>query len=137
MKVFSGNTSANPYSINFIDDAGVLVGFNTEQCCCENFNWSVYYIENGWDRLDLDEDFLELDDYFFVKAEEPVYTSGYVGCDVENLVTFRMVAEGKPELFLEICNSHNGDHPHAFIMNIDGQQVLGGGGQRLTRWLKR
>jgi hypothetical protein len=46
--------------------------------------------------------------------------------DEGGMVRFRLVAEGKPDLYLHLFNSHNGYYSHGF--NVEGIPGADGGG---------
>ena len=56
----------NSYKANWLDDQGVLVGFDAFQQCCEEFGYRVYEKENGKPVFD-DPDGLP---YHFAKTYE-------------------------------------------------------------------
>lgn len=118
MKVFNAD---NPKSwsakVNFVDRNNVVVGFDMGQDCCESFGYVLSHEvprpeagrevpeslpDEGWDAY-------EFDTKFRLRDAIPDYDGG-------GSVTFRLTAEGQPDLFLTLYNHHNGYYSHGFDM---------------------
>lgn len=118
MKIFNRDRK-----INFVDDANVLVGFDYESCCCENFGYFLSRkiptkIEEGAENIDTEG--FNFDVKFF---EEVTPAEEYFDCG--GMVVFRLV-KGDEEIFLSLYNSHNGYYSHGFEMTIGGTQIYSG-----------
>jgi len=119
LRIFQGNTSGYSWGnrINFVDDNNVLVGFDNESSCCENFGWSITSDVLG-DRFDYADEGDTLDYHFDPKF----YQYGAVGTDYpdEGLsITFRLISDdGEEDLYLHLWNYHNGYYGHGFNFQI-------------------
>ena len=102
---------------NWLDDRGVLVGFDDEQQCCEDFGWGVYEKESGT-QVSKDPSGLP---YHFAKTYEENVDRAYCGNNFANLFQVDMFPDdGKsPILVFECYNDHNGYYYHDFNMTVD------------------
>lgn len=114
----------NSYKTNWLDDRGVLVGFDVNSQCCEVFGYRVYEKESGKPVFD-DPDGLP---YHFAKTYETNTKTGktgiereYCGDEAADLFQVDMFPDdGKgPVLVFECYNHHNGSYYHDFEMKID------------------
>lgn len=108
--------------VNFVDDNNVLVGFDDESCCCENFGWFLSRalpttIEEG---DNIDPEGFNFDPNFF---DERTLDDKYFDCG--GLVSFRLT-KGEDEIFLTLFNSHNGYYSHGFTMEVGGIKIHDG-----------
>ena len=138
-------TPQNSFSgrINFVDDNNVVLGWDTDQSCCEHAGWYFSY-GRRWDTNDKDSiSIKELGDYtfdadFFETAKESALTEGkedllyhtygtlsskYYNYDDGDLVRFRLSAPNKPVVYLQLFNVHNGYYGHGFTFKI-GDSVI-------------
>lgn len=119
MKIFDKNNK-----VNFVDKNNVFVGYDMGQSCCEDANWfintkkSKYLYDFRAEEKDEkgSQDF-DVSSYVFDKK---YFESGDGDLDGGGMVVFRLLADGKPDLFLHIYNSHNGYYGHGFEATIDG-----------------
>lgn len=115
MKTFERN-----YKINFVDDNNVLVGFDNDQSCCENFGHFLSRkiptsIDEGGE--DLDAEGFNFDTSFFQqKPLDEEYP------DEGGMVIFRLT-KADEEIFLTLYNSHNGFYSHGFDMEVCGVKI--------------
>lgn len=112
MKIFS-EVEAFDSKVNFIDKENVLVGYDLSQSCCEVAGYFIS--DKEWAEVIPQKDSIEtgLEDYvfdrgYFVEVED---TSQL---DCGGMVRFRLVARGKPSLYLHLYNIHNGYYSHGF-----------------------
>lgn len=114
----------NSYKANWLDDQGVLVGFDVNSQCCEVFGYRVYEKESGKHVFD-DPDGLP---YHFAKTYETNTKMGrigivreYCGDEAADLFQVDMLPDdGKgPVLVFECFNNHNGYYYHDFEMKVD------------------
>ena len=112
--------------VNFVDKNNVVLGYDLEQCCCELADW---YITKTIPSSSEPEDEVSeegLEDYVFDTSfiEYPVDSDMYGewGC-----VVFKIVAEGKPDLYISLHNTHNGYYGHGFTFKC-GQELIEEGG---------
>ena len=128
MKVFESNANGWDSKHNFVDENNVVVGFDASQSCCESFgyHWThnepVKYKEP--EPLNVSEEFLKpyrFDPAWFRQLEN-VSGEGQYSAPLEDggAVAFKLTAEGQPDLFLILYNSHNGYYSHGFEMNVGG-----------------
>lgn len=103
-KVFEENGK-----VNFVDSNNVLVGFDTNQKCCELFDWELSAEESELSEYNFDPSYLE-------ESEEADKTSNE---RVRSIAKFKLICEGKPEHYLTLHNSHNGYYSHKFEMRKD------------------
>lgn len=114
MKIFEELGS----KVNFVDDNNVFVGYDMDQCCCEDADWfisdmeefSAYEEREQRNKYDLES--YSFDKTYFVEIEEPK------GTDEGGMVRFKLIGENKP-LYLHLYNSHNGYYSHGFKSTID------------------
>lgn len=110
--------------VNFTDSNDVFVGFDMEQCCCEDFGW---YVRKEIDTGDNeDKNVTDFEGYVFdtsffkeVEFDEPGGES--------NFAIFKLVKDDCPELYLHLYNHHNGYYGHGFVATIGGEVWLNGG----------
>lgn len=120
MKIFEKNGK-----VNFVDENNVFVGFDYQQCCCEDFGWSIsnaegviYADDNGHDLRDFPDYYFDTD--YFLEGDDPSdYDSG-------GWVKFRLVEEDGEDLFLMLYNIHNGYYSHGFGMEVGGERLYYG-----------
>ncbi len=120
MKVFTGENSF-PQKVNFIDDNNVSVGYDIDQCCCEHADWFIAEKITPYDfDMELNKPTelpgYEFDPRFFQSAENGELDEG-------RIITFRLVAEEKPDLYLHLFNAHNGYYGHGFELKRGGRVV--------------
>lgn len=108
---------------NFVDANNSFVGFDAESSCCEDFGWIVSpkpFNSDGdsdgpdWDCYTFDTTYFEEKDD--EDGNEHSWSSG-------GQVAFRLVASGKPDLFLTLYNHHNGYYSHGFEFTVGGIKV--------------
>ena len=102
---------------NWPDDRGVLVGFDDEQLCCEEFREGVYEKESG-KQVSRDPDGLP---YHFAKTYKANGKRAYCGGDPANLFQVDMFPDDDESTILvfECFNDHNGYYYHDFDMKVD------------------
>lgn len=122
MRVFTP-TNTPWHKVNFVDGNNVLVGFNMDSNCCESFGYSIRS-EISTDGSEETPAESELEPYFFDPAFTPVENGGPY--DEGGSISWRLVAEGLPPLFLTLFNYHNGYYSHGFTVEKDGKVVREG-----------
>ena len=123
MRIFN-QTKAHPAKVNFVDENNVLIGYDLSQCCCENADWFITPDErNNTDKTPQPTS-KDVANYSF----DPDYFVAVEACDLDmgGMVRFRLVAEGQPDLYLHLYNSHNGYYSHGF--DVEGIAEAGRGG---------
>lgn len=119
MKVFDSGSGWDT-KVNFVDENNVFVGYDMAQDCCEHAGWFVSDspsepYTSGYDEPEIVEGARDhdLEPYSFDVQWKPrdVESKGlYDG----GQVCFRLTADGKPDLYLHLFNSHNGYYGHGF-----------------------
>ena len=106
--------------VNFLDRNNVLLGYNMDQDCCENADW---YLANEPDAKSGHQLREGLDDYVFdveyFKDTSDTANQDDYGLDDGGAVEFKLTADGEPDLYLTIFNSHNGYYGHGFKWTKD------------------
>lgn len=103
---------------NWIDENNVFVGFSNRDCCCEN--WGYFYSTTQPKRgltsnIGPTADDLapyNFDKEYFHEAEgkeRNEYDNG-------GAVTFKLICQNKPDIYLTLFNIHNGYYSHGFEM---------------------
>ncbi len=130
MRIFDSDRGGWGEKVNFADHNNVMVGYDMGQSCCEHADWFISETEdnNIEDKKQPNEGLEEyvFDKSYFVEvepAQEGSDTYKYSVLDSGGMVRFKMVAPGKPDLFLHIYNSHNGYYGHGFEF-MDGAQEI-------------
>jgi len=115
-------------SINFIDTNDVFIGYDLSQDCCEYADW---YISESLEFVYPIDKIKRMDKSLY---EHHVFNPSFIegpnessDLDAGMWVAFKMVDNGKPDLFLILFNSHNGYYGHGFELKIDGEIIHNGG----------
>lgn len=122
MKIFTGNESSWQEKVNFVDENDVFVGYDMEQDCCEHADWFIAnkitpYSYDDEDKKEVpDVEAYSFDKDFFQTVESQDLDEG-------GMVAFRLVADGKPDLYLHLFNAHNGYYGHGFEVKHGGETV--------------
>ena len=110
---------------NFIDENDVFVGFDTDQQCCEEWNWFIAKDKNegsfeGSKVIPKVELSVELNGYVF--DTKYFNTKEIEGSETrERIAQFRLVKKGEKNLYLNLTNSHNGYYSHGFTAIVGGE----------------
>jgi len=123
VKIFEGKEKWGN-KVNFVDENNVVVGYDLDQCCCEDAGYFVSKEIQG-EELKIEE--LDLRDYrfdtsFFQLIEDrKLYDEG-------GAAVFKII-NGEQELFIHLYNNHNGYYGHGFKTKIGGVVIpeLSGG----------
>jgi len=107
--------------INFVDDANVLVGFDNESCCCEQFghffSWK-FPAKIDDVKEEIDADGFNFDREFFKEVSGDDFDCG-------GMAVFRLT-KGDEEIFLSLFNAHNGYYSHGFRVTVGGITIREG-----------
>ena len=131
--------------INFVDAFNVFVGYDMYAMCCEKFEWFVTDVANfnnideyrlacgvinefgaptydvnkidGWDEYRFDINWCNVIKSLGMGPD-------YRGDDGMSVAMFRMVAEGRRDLYLVFSNCHNGFYSHGFDMKDESGRIL-------------
>ena len=126
MKVFEGKESSWYEKVNFVDKNDVFVGYDMGQSCCEHADWFVSekITPYSYNQDDCSKDTPDLNDYVFDKVFfEEVESSDL---DFGGMVAFKLICDGKPDLYLHLFNCHNGYYGHGFQVKHGGEIVKEG-----------
>jgi hypothetical protein len=117
-----GDMSYRYPSVNFVDDNNVLVGYDMDADCCEDFGWYFEFPDGS--RSDPDEENIDLDGFQF----DPKF------CELRQVpksqegggeAIFKLT-KGDKEIKLVLFNYHNGYYSHGFEMKVDGEVIESG-----------
>lgn len=122
-------TPTFPSKVNFVDSNNVLLGYDLEQCCCENAFWTIGESLDGSNPLHSGDNIsdpqeISLEDYVF----DPDFYQLHEDEDREEYVAiFRLVcnprwrngvqATGRPDLCVRLVNKQNGYYSHGFTFS--------------------
>lgn len=118
MKIFEKGDSSYPSKVNFVDRNDVFVGYDLKQSCCEDAGYYIAEDITPYDyestptskaKEDLEGYVFEID--FFEELEGGRLDEG-------NMVVFKLIKEGKPDLYLHLYNCHNGYYSHGFEVKL-------------------
>ncbi len=126
MKIFEGKLSTHVDKFNFVDDNDVYVGYDKGQDCCEYADW--YIAEEitpyQYERDGMEKNIHDVEVYVFDRGFFEEVTS--TNLDEGGMVAFKLVASGKPDLYLHLFNCHNGYYGHGFVVEHGGEIVKEG-----------
>jgi hypothetical protein len=125
MKIFGLDKNNWNRKINFVDKNNVFVGYDMEQQCCESTDWFISEKEKK--NIIKNKNKYDLDDYVFDKKyftnvkfkNVEIESLGYLGIEFGNMIRFKLISEGKKNLYLHIYNIHNGYYSHGFEFKYD------------------
>lgn len=115
--------------VNYVDANNVVLGFDTERCCCESFGHAV--VSSLAEAKEVSEgraDPSPLDITAYSFAQEPPHS---VDCsedcaEYNHALAFRILAPNMRDLFVAIWNHHNGYYSHGFTLRGPGVAELDG-----------
>ena len=135
MKIFNNTGEWGSSKVNFVDENNVLVGYDTDQCCCEQAGWFISDSDiTTEENLDMQPQLLEneeawrFDPSFFVETSEVATKEeqSWSPLDSGGIAIFKIVNDKGEEKFLHLFNSHNGYYSHGFEMK-DGETTVRSG----------
>ena len=118
MKIFKTETK-----VNFVDENNVVLGYDTDQHCCESAGWFIankpvkgLILSNAVDCDNLDG--WLFDPLYCERVNNPgdFYEGG--------MVIFRIVNKELSQ-YIHLYNCHNGYYSHSFSMNVGGNTIEG------------
>lgn len=113
MKVFKTESK-----VNFVDENNVVLGYDTDQHCCESAGW---FISNKPVKGLILSDTTDSDN-LLEWVFDPIYCE-YVSNSTEfdggGMVIFRIVNKQESK-YIHLYNCHNGYYSHGFSMNVGG-----------------
>lgn len=103
------------FSVNFIDEDDVFLGYRLEQSCCEKAGYGLFWDGNCRKKIDYDND-NELNEilegyYFDVKFMRKYYDGKNTDT---NYALFRIKKDGEKNIYISLSNKHNGYYAHGF-----------------------
>ena len=125
MKIFDQEA---PFAdkVNFVDEDNVVLGYNMAQDCCEHAGWFIAekpildFSSDADEGPEFDVTAYRFDTEYDVTIDPPA------SLDEGDVEVFRLVADGKPDLFLHIFNAHNGYYSHGFAMKRGEEMIAEG-----------
>jgi hypothetical protein len=129
MKVFEKSENGSwGNRLNFVDANNVVLGYDYEGCCCENFYYYITKTEpvkftEGYEEVETE--LMNNDKLYF----DTTYNKDLQGEDSwnEDYATVFKVLGGEIDLFLVLVNCHNGYYGHGFDMkNSEGKTIFEG-----------
>lgn len=123
--------------INFVDENNVFLGYDMNQCCCEQADWFI--ADTPQELEELPEPLPEMNREGIPNLEGFVFDPAFFRGDDDrefyngssrSLAIFRIVKEKgeKAEKFIHLLNAHNGYYGHGFEFtnNINGDVIRDG-----------
>ena len=133
-------TYGNRRKINFVDKNNVIVGFDNEKFCCENFGYffseRIEIDDNGKSLFGFDPD--DIAKHTEMYYEDFVFDTDFIkqirvkdqdSYDNINVVIFKLIDEDDKEniAYLHLYNVHNGYYSHGFSLDVGGVKIIKGG----------
>ena len=120
MKMFYANGK-----VNFVDENNVFVGYDTGQYCCESADW-FYALQPQASSIPSDmNEGTDISKYYF--------DGSYVNSDIVDhslnegeIVAFRMVGKGLPDIFLHLFNCRGEYYSHGFEFKLGDETIDAG-----------
>jgi len=126
MRVFASAGFPWGDKVNFVDGNNVLVGFDTDQSCCEHAGWTILP-HPATDAAPAPDPLPDLEPYYFDTYACPMRgTIPDSILDAGDSISFKLVAHDLPPLWLTLFNCHNGYYSHGFSQSIGGKLALEG-----------
>jgi len=101
--------------INFVDKNNVVLGYDTDQQCCENAGW--FLADQPTDHIIEEESVLDWDEWNF---DPEYFQETGIGSDEGCMAIFRLV-NGEKQKFLHLFNCHNGYYSHNFVFTNNNE----------------
>jgi len=116
MKIFCKNEEFGGEKVNFVDDNGVILGYDLRQCCCEQADWNIS--ENSYTDprviVSGSSYIPEEYDYSDYRFSLDYFVENDNNQNEEYSAQFKLEAKDKPNLYLTLVNCHNGYYAHGF-----------------------
>lgn len=128
MKIVECKKGTWSYSLNFIDDNGVFLGYDYDQCCCESFGYitrrenKVISDSHEYDIEKLDGN-LNLEGYNFDTNYIKEFSIGHE----TNCVEFKCKKKNCKSIYLILYNCHNGYYGYGFEFKLNDKIIKEGG----------
>jgi hypothetical protein len=126
MNIIDVNPDSWGEKVNFVDTNNTLVGYDLSQNCCEHAGWYLSYDRRSDSDNEKTLDRKIVEPYVFDRdffEEEGDGNKYHPAFENGGLVRFRLVADGLPDVYLHIFNSHNGYYGHGFTVEHSGAVV--------------
>ena len=115
------NTAATWSSkVNFVDGNNVVLGFDTDQSCCEDADWFIAdeviprCLERTWTPEEIFGYYFDTSFFQEISGEDQF--------DAGGMVVFR-ITNGIDEKFIHLYNCHNGYYSHGFEFEVNGEKI--------------
>lgn len=112
-----------PTKVNFVDTNNAVVGYDMQQDCCEHADWCIAGVPELGSGLGNGITEASLGPYVFAPDVATNHDFPRDTPDECSAVSFKLVADGRPDLFLTLHNTHNGYYAHGFEIWADGKLV--------------
>jgi hypothetical protein len=126
-------------SVNFVDENNILLGYDTEDQCCEDAGWfisekverDIVLGYHSWHDEDIIREYgidAETEGFNFdIKFHEIVTVKSNNTLIMEdmNMAVFRL-CRGSSQIFLHLFNCHNGYYEHGFTLMEGMNNIVGG-----------
>lgn len=123
MKILDDNSKYGGH-VNFIDNNDVFVDYDLSQSCCEHADWYIADEIIPYSSDDANHETPDVSDYVFsLDFFQDVPSSDL---DEGGMAVFKLIADGKIDLYLHLFNCHNGYYGHGFEMKHGGEIVNDG-----------
>ena len=119
-----------PSKVNYVDANNVVLGFDMERSCCEDFGHAVVgSLEEAKEVSEGRGDAIPWDitAYSFIQEAPANLYDTYAHGEAHAAKAFRIIAPNKPDLFVIIWNHHNGYYSHGFTFEGPGVVAISGG----------
>jgi hypothetical protein len=107
--------------VNFVDENNVLLGYDTNQNCCERADWFIADYPMSAEPETKRESIPDLKGFVFDIAFYKYVDGGEF--DGGGMAIFHIV-NGDTEKFVHIFNAHNGYYTHGFDFTIIGGKTI-------------
>jgi hypothetical protein len=113
--------------VNFVDDNNVMLGYDTEQFCCEQADWFIADSPKKEIIERAEGDIPELSGYSFDPSFfMEIRPSECERLDNGTMVIFKIINKDGLAKFIHLYNCHNGYYGHGFTFDFGKNNVREG-----------
>jgi hypothetical protein len=121
MRIFKEDKDGYSSSLNIIDENNVIVGFDLNSSCCEEFGYKIGEVDRCQEVLDADNDRLT---GYVIDIES--FVENLNGSDEGGELCFDCIKEGAETIKFALYNYHNGYYGHGWSLS-KGDDLLKSG----------
>lgn len=112
---------------NFVDENNVVVGYSSEQNCCEHADFFIADSVQS-EVPNIIPKHPEEDDFLSYRIDKDFFCDAIPYDDETSIVVFRLFDSKKvlPDKYLHLFNVHNGYYGHGFSVDIGGLNIRKG-----------